>query len=312
MRFRRILGKAERQKAAAKLKSERRMAKRAKIAASRARLAEPRQDHYDPSARTPLLDLPPELRNRIWTYATQCPEESKSVSIYLAKPPPLTRTCLQIRNEAGSIFWGQTFDFIVGCNALQRSRYTSTAHLKDHPGAGEISQHEFARMRQAGTLGLSSTLLKRLRDPLLQARFSSFVINACDESNLESRRKAARRPGNTRYWPFGWTLRLAIRVDSDAVWTVNYTIEDSRLSDYGKPVANEWNELFDAIVDDARSVVKEIEDEGDAARGMSIDQIARVALALRFDIMVVRDVHGNAVMEDPADASFGRSRGWRI
>lgn len=297
MRHRIVPTKAERRQVAAKLRSERCAAKKAKKAELQARYAEP--DHYDAIAGTPLLELPPELRNRIWTYATQTSEEP--INIYHAKPPPLLRACRQLRDEAGSIFWSQKFAFVVGCNAEQRGRYMSADWLRDHPTPGEITQHEYARMRQAGTLGLSSTLMRRLRNPFLGATLANFVLEACDEWLVEDRRAAAKQNGRI----YGWTLRIQASVNANGEWDVDSakpTLVQYNWQHIGSDFR--WDELSNAISADVRAKVKEIEAEGSAARGMNIDQIARVASALRFDIMLVRDVDGNVVMEETADNAF--------
>jgi len=297
VRYPRSHTKTERRKAAAKLKSEQRKAKKAKLAFWAERHKAVTEDHYTPNAPTPILDLPPELRNRIWEDAMSVSENP--INTYFVTPPALLRTCRQIRNEASGIFWSQPFAFIVGHNAWQRVRYSSAEYLQEHCKPGEISVHAAAQMRLAGTLGLSPTLKRDLRDPFLQARFTRFEFHLYDDWRIKGARAAPLGGvGFPNKLGTNGHFRLAVKMNGHGRWDVNLVFaEVDRMRQQMKDM-DLWQRFVDGLMADVRGAIDEIVVEGDAVKGMDIDHVARVAMAVRYDIMLVRDLQGNVVMAE--------------
>ena len=183
----------------------------------------------------------------------------------------------------------------------QRTQYTSAGWLHDHPTVSCIEQHEVARMRQAGTLGLSPSFIKRFRSPFLGAEFTNFILYVCDDWQIERERAAARRGLNVNDRGPGWRIRLPVSLKRHGEWEVDSSLSDVDAYGYGVRAGHVWERIGNELVAELTQAVKDTEAEGEAGKGMSIDQIARVAKTMRFDIMLFRDANGNVVMQEPAN-----------
>ncbi|KAI7370787.1 hypothetical protein KC328_g17681, partial [Hortaea werneckii] len=67
------------------------------------------EQHQPPTHQTsPLLTLPPELRNKIYSLALTSPSKTTPSKTGHLKHPALLQTCVQIRREATQMYFAQT------------------------------------------------------------------------------------------------------------------------------------------------------------------------------------------------------------
>lgn len=173
------------------------------------------------NSRTPWLALPPELRNRIYAYTlhpgrTGIPhDQSRALSTNALCPPPLLRTCWQIRYEAAPIYWsGHTFVFNVASNLVEPLLAGTVIDPKPRDRNVMLS----------GTLGLSRSRMKMLRTLGLRARFTGIMLRMYQTRDIGHARNSLLHPA-----PYsnsllddaclGWIAEFHIRLRG-TVWTL--------------------------------------------------------------------------------------------
>lgn len=107
------------------------------------------------SQKSPLLQLPGEIRNRVYRYALL---EPTSISMQFLEHPPLARTCLQLHREALPIFFAEN-TFSIALSASAEGYYSAQARTENicitwQPEINDdtkFTSFEFAIARELGT-----------------------------------------------------------------------------------------------------------------------------------------------------------------
>jgi len=257
------------------------------------------QDIYDRTLSTALLELPLELRSRIYTYALHVErtgrlhEEPPALSVNALCPPALLQTCRQIRHEAAPLHWsGHAFVFDTASNLSQpRHIGSSDGQRLIDPSIGRDKD-----VMRSGTLGLSRSKMKLLRDPSLRARFMRIVLRMYRTDDMSFARHRLRHPrpysnGHLDNACLGWLAEFHIRLRGSS-WSVEF----ARPSEHWRPIfASSAQSVTDRWSDVVQSVEGRIKQElrktakGDIiGRGMGIEHIARIAKLMGFDVAPVR------------------------
>ena len=172
--------------------------------------ADPRQPTVD--MHFCFLNLPPELRNRIYHFML-C-EGNRATHHYIAKVklPAITRVCSQLREETlALVFANHSFSLVTSSNVEERTRdrnsqeLDQTKRFKPYPKR-VISEDAFTRQRRkAGSLGLTSATRKTLKGLGQKAVFRNITSTVHGDANEASAtRKGLKEVNASRSEPEAW------------------------------------------------------------------------------------------------------------
>lgn len=209
-----------------------------------------------------FLDLPPEIRNRIYTYVIL--ESTGAVALNLAnfKEPAITAVSHQVRNESLPVMFAEcTFNILVGSNLRKHSAVRRSIRLRGH-------KNDTAR---AGTLGVKREVMKFIKGSKGTAVFRHVTFKVCDVSDLHATQSHIHVKYPEVYvvgtLSLGYTSKqLEIATSTGAICASVFAFEAVDR---------------DAAIHEAATVARELS-ERDGFMGFSVHDLDKVAKGFRF------------------------------
>lgn len=214
----------------------------------------------DPAFR--FLDLPPEIRNRIYSYVILGPTGTLTLNLANFKEPAITAVSHQVRNESLPVMFAEcNFNIVVGSNLRKRSALRRSIRLRGH-------KSDTAR---AGTLGVKRDVMKFIKRSKTTAVFRHVNFKVCEVGDLHS-------------------TQFHVQANHQEIYVVGELVLEytSKQVEIVTPAIafDPWRFMFEAVdrdvaVEEAATVARELS-ERDGFMGFSVQDLDRIGKGFRL------------------------------